>query len=178
MRVPRILHSIFALCAIVWSRVGCVQDDGELRLQRILRALKSIADLLPQPASGGAAAALSPPRQEELAAAASFRRAVLRMFGAHDKVRCHLSGPHECMKILSAHHKVRCHLSGPQKCMEIPSPPTPMFAAISTDAVDAAAYGFSACSGTCHQPSTGRPDAGGGQPRQEHASARQHWGGS
>ena len=69
------------------------QDDGELRLQRILRALKGIADMLPQQASDGAAQSaqsLSPPRQEELAAAAGYQRAVQRMFGAHDKVCCHL----------------------------------------------------------------------------------------
>ncbi len=71
-----------------------MQDDGELRLQRILRSLKCIADMLPEQASDQAAQAaqsLSPPRQEELAAAAGFQRAVLRMFGAHDKVRCLVS---------------------------------------------------------------------------------------
>ena len=87
------------MCA-TWPEVACTQDDGELRLQRILCALKSIADALPQPASEGAAAeSLSPPRQEELTAAAGFQLAVLRMFGAHDKVPCHLSSPHRHMQI-------------------------------------------------------------------------------
>ena len=63
------------------------QEDGELRLQRILRSLKGIADMLPEQTADQAAQTVSPPRQEELAAAAGFQRAVLRMFGAHDKVR-------------------------------------------------------------------------------------------
>lgn len=62
-----------------------VQDDGELRLQRILLALKGIADMLPAHGAELAHQSLSPQRQEEQAAAAGFQRAVLRMFGAADK---------------------------------------------------------------------------------------------
>ncbi len=66
-----------------------MQDDGELRLQRILCALKGVADMLPQQTTEGPAQSLSPQRQEEQAAAAGFQRAVLRMFGAHDRVGFH-----------------------------------------------------------------------------------------
>ena len=65
-----------------WS----LQDDGELRLQRILVSLKGIADWLPNERSQQPWQSLSPPRQEEQAAASGFQRAVLRMFGSSNQV--------------------------------------------------------------------------------------------
>ena len=73
-----------------------LQDDGELRLQRILQSLKGIADLLPDERSQQPWQNLSPPRLEEQAAASGFQRAVLRMFGSSNQVStpCLVAGMH------------------------------------------------------------------------------------
>ena len=52
----------------------------------MLRALKTIADALPEPGAEVAPGTLSPQREEERAAALGFRRAGLRMFAADNQV--------------------------------------------------------------------------------------------
>ena len=62
------------------------QDNGELRLQRILLSLRGIADMLPNERSTQPWQSPSPQRQEEQSAASGFQAAVLRIFGSSNQV--------------------------------------------------------------------------------------------